>query len=136
MNIKGVFVRAFYLAVVAMQFVDGAFAMASRSVDPNAPPPPAWVSFFPMIVIFLILYLMILRPQSRQRRERHRMLEAVKKGDKIVTQGGLHAVVMNISPKTLEVKLGEETRVTMQRSAVAEILLDDAAHAAAAIQPR
>jgi preprotein translocase subunit YajC len=100
-------------------------AMATRpNTDPNAPPPPAWIQAAPIIVMVLIVYMLIFRPQATQRKQRQQMIDSLKKGDKIVTQGGLIATVVNISPTILEVKLNEETKVKIQRSAVAEVLPD------------
>lgn len=57
----------------------------------------------------------------KQKNERQKMLDAVKKGDKIVTQGGLIATVMSVGTTTMDVKLNEETKVKILRSAVSEI---------------
>lgn len=101
--------------------VDLVWAMASQPVDPNTPPPPAWVSFMPMLFMVAIFYFLLIRPQMKQRNERRIMLDAIKKGDKVVTQGGLIATVVAIGPTTMEVKLNDETKVKILRSAVTEI---------------
>lgn len=108
-------------ATVAMLSTSNLWAMASRPADPNTPPPPAWVSFMPMIVMVGIFYFLLIRPQMRQRGERQKMLDAVKKGDKIVTSGGLIGTVVTMSPTVMEIKLNEETKVKILRSAVSEI---------------
>jgi preprotein translocase subunit YajC len=97
------------------------WAMASRPADPNTPPPPAWVSFMPMVFMVAVFYFLLIRPQMKQKNERQKMLDAVKKGDKIVTQGGLIATVMSVGTTTMDVKLNEETKVKILRSAVSEI---------------
>src|SRR5689334_16775350 len=97
------------------------WAMAARPSDPNAPPPPAWVQFFPFVVMIGVFYLLLFRPQAKQRKEKQQMMDALKKGDKVVTQGGFIATVVNIYPATLEVKLNDETKVKILRSAVTEI---------------
>lgn len=98
------------------------FAMASHPTDPNAPPPPAWVQFFPMLVMVAVFYFLLIRPQLRQKKERDAMLGALKKGDRIVTQGGVFATIVNINADSYEVKLNEETKVKIRKSAVAEVL--------------
>ena len=62
-------------------------AMASKpNPDPNAPPPPAWVSFVPMLAMVAVFYFLLIRPQSKQRQEKQRLVENLKKGDKVLTQ--------------------------------------------------
>ncbi len=101
------------------------WAMAARpNVDPNAPPPPAWVSWFPIVFMVGVFYFLLIRPQMKQRKDTQRMLDSLKKGDKIVTVGGLLGTVVNVLPGIVEVKLNEETKVQIRRSAVAEVLHD------------
>lgn len=100
------------------------FAMAARPADPNTPPPPAWVQFFPMLVMVAVFYFLLIRPQMRQRKERDQLLSSIKKGDKIVTQGGVFATIVNINPDSYEVKINEETKIKIRRSAVAEVISD------------
>ncbi len=107
--------------VTATLSTSNLWAMAAKPTDPNAPPPPAWVSFMPMLFMVGVFYFLLIRPQMKQRKERQNMLDAVKKGDKIVTTGGIIATVVSISPTIMEVKLNEETKVKVLRSAVAEI---------------
>jgi len=104
-----------------------AWAMARPNADPSAPPPPAWTQWVPMIMLLGVFYFFLLRPQSKQRKERENMLNNIKKGDKIVTQSGFIVTVLNIGPKTLEVRLNDETRVSMMRSGITEVLPEAAA---------
>ncbi len=104
-----------------------AFAMARPNADPSAPPPPAWTQWVPMIMLLGVFYFFLLRPQSKQRKEKEAMLSSIKKGDKIVTQSGFIVTVLNLAPKTIEVKLNDETRVSMMRSGIVEVLPEAAA---------
>ncbi|OVE77474.1 preprotein translocase subunit YajC [bacterium F11] len=99
--------------------------MAGRpNADPNAPAPPGWVSFAPLIFIVFVFYFLIIRPQSRQRKERQQVLENLKKGDKIITQGGIFATIVNIGPNSLDIKINEDTRVKIQKGAVADVVVE------------
>jgi preprotein translocase subunit YajC len=99
------------------------WAMAGHSnPDPNAPPPPAWVQWVPMLALFAIFYFLMIRPQAKQRRERETLLTNLKKGDKVVTQSGLVASISSIGPRFVEVKLADDVRVTMLKSSVTEVL--------------
>jgi preprotein translocase subunit YajC len=102
-------------------------AMASQpNTDPNAPPPPAWVSFVPILAMVVIFYFFLIRPQSRQRQDRQKLMESLKKGDRVVTQGGFIVQVVNITGNIIEVKINDDTRAKIQRSAVVTVLTDQA----------
>ena len=72
-------------------------------------------------LIFLIFYFMIIRPQQKRQKEREKMLSAVKKGDKVITSGGLHATVIGVEDKTLLVQIADNVKVKVERSSVAGI---------------
>jgi preprotein translocase subunit YajC len=100
-----------------------AWAMAGRpNADPNAPPPPEWAKWFPIVVMVAVFYFLIIRPQSRQRKDRDSMIGNIKKGDRIVTQGGLIATVVNVAGDTVDIKLNEDVKVKLRKSGVAEVL--------------
>ena len=80
------------------------------------------ISFLPFILIFVVFYFLLIRPQMRQKKERQHLIDSLKRGDRILTQGGFYATVVNVNVGVVEVKLNEETKVKIQRSAVAEIL--------------
>jgi len=107
-------------------FLPQAMALANRpNADPNAPPAPGWVSFVPMIAMVAIFYMLLIRPQSKQRKERQRLIDGIKKGDHVLLQGGILATVVNILPQILEVKLNDDVRIKIQRSGVADILTEE-----------
>lgn len=114
-------------AMAVVQLNANLWAMGGRPPDPDAPPPPAWVQWFPILVMVAVFYFLLIRPQMRHRRERDAMLGSVKKGDRIVTQGGLIATVVNVGPDVLDIKLNDETKVKLRRQGVAEVLRDEAA---------
>lgn len=77
------------------------------------------ITFLPFILIFVFFYLLILRPQQKQGKQRKQMLAELKRGDDVVTSGGIYGKILNISEDdvvTLEVAKGVSIRVT--RSAV------------------
>lgn len=72
-------------------------------------------------LIFVIFYLMILRPQQKRTKERQKMLEALKKGDKVITSGGLHGKVINVDDKTVLIEVAENVKLKYERSAISAI---------------
>jgi preprotein translocase subunit YajC len=84
----------------------------------------AFLSFLPLILIILVMYMLILRPQAKKQRERQKMLDTVKKGDEIVTVGGVHGKVIGLKSddKILVVKVAENVKLDVDRSAVSSII--------------
>ena len=74
------------------------------------------------LLIIAIFYFLILRPQQKRQRERQKMLDAVKKGDKIVTAGGLHGTVAGVEEKTLLIQVADNVKLKFDRSAVSSIV--------------
>lgn len=79
-------------------------------------------SLLPFLLIILVFYFLILRPQQKRQKERQKLLESVKKGDKIITSGGMHGVVEGIEDKTVLVKISDNTKVKIEKSAVSTII--------------
>jgi preprotein translocase subunit YajC len=73
-------------------------------------------------LIIAIFYFMILRPQQKRQKERQKMLEAVKKGDKVVTTGGLHGTVAGLDEKTVLVQVAENMKLKFDRSAIGAVV--------------
>ncbi|MBN1448121.1 MAG: preprotein translocase subunit YajC [Bacteroidetes bacterium] len=69
-------------------------------------------------LIFVIFYFMILRPQQKRAKERQKMLDSLKKGDKVVTSGGMHGKIVNVDDKTVLLDVGDNLKLKFDRSAV------------------
>lgn len=76
---------------------------------------------FPLIMVFAIIYFMILRPQSRRQKEHVAMIEAIRRGDTIITQGGLVGKVAKVGDDELEVDFGENARLSVVKSMVIQV---------------
>lgn len=77
-------------------------------------------SLLPLIVLFGIFYLLIIRPQQKQQKEHREMLDSLKKGDRIVTNGGLIVEIAKVEEKFLSVKLNDDTIARVSREFVAK----------------
>ncbi|MEK9136802.1 MAG: preprotein translocase subunit YajC [Bacteroidota bacterium] len=73
-------------------------------------------------LIIAIFYFLILRPQQKKQKNRQKMLDAVKKGDKVVTAGGLHGTIAGLDDKTVLLQVSDNVKMKFERSAVASIL--------------
>ncbi len=74
-----------------------------------------------MVLLVVIFYFFLIRPQSKKQKETQKMLDALKKGDKVVTIGGIHGVVSSVDEKNVIVKVDDATKIKFTRSAVAAI---------------
>ncbi|MCM1322461.1 MAG: preprotein translocase subunit YajC [Bacteroides sp.] len=79
------------------------------------------LSMAPLIIIFAIMYLLMIRPQRKKEKELQKMIAAIKKGDKIVTIGGIHGTVSAAKEKTIVVKVDTNVCIEFSRSAIASV---------------
>lgn len=95
------------------------------------------MSFLPIIFIFGIFYFLLIRPQQKKMRDHQAMLTSIRRGDKIVTSGGIVATVTKLtSDKELQIEIAEGVRVRLLRAMVAEVLAKtDAANADSSDKP-
>ncbi len=77
------------------------------------------MSFLPLIIIFVIFYFLLIRPQQKRAKEHREMLEALKKGDKVTTAGGIYGVVESVEPDSLIVKIAENVKVKIGKGYIA-----------------
>jgi preprotein translocase subunit YajC len=76
----------------------------------------------PFAMMFAILYFIVLRPQQRQKADRDRMLSALKRGDRVVTTGGLHGTVVGLGDHTVTLRVTDQVKLEFDRSAVGRVL--------------
>lgn len=76
------------------------------------------MNFLPLILIVLVFYLFFIRPQMRKSKEQRKFREALKKGDKVVTIGGIHGKILEVGEKTVTLDVGNQSRLTFEKSAI------------------
>ena len=79
------------------------------------------ISILPFIAIFAIFYFLMIRPQQKQRKETQRMLAELKKGDKVITIGGVHGVIQSVRETAVILKVDENCKIEFSRSAIASV---------------
>jgi preprotein translocase subunit YajC len=88
-----------------------------------APQGDASGSMFSTIIMFLLIiavfYFMIIRPQQKKQSERQKMIDAISKGDKVTTVGGMHGTVVGIDETTVLVQIADNVKVKFEKSAIA-----------------
>ena len=79
-------------------------------------------SLLPFLLIILVFYFLILRPQQKRTKERAKLLEGVKKGDKIITSSGIHGTIEGMEDAAVLVKIADNVKVKMDKAAIATIV--------------
>ncbi len=84
--------------------------------------PSMLASFIPLILIFLVFYFLLIRPQQKKQKEHKILLDSIKKGDEILTSGGIVAKVTKADGEKLNVDIAPNVNVIVYRSTVADVL--------------
>lgn len=83
------------------------------------------VSLIPFLLIFVLFYFMLILPQQKRQKKSKEMLEALKKGDKVVTSSGIWATVTNLGKDTVTLQIADNTKIKIQKEYVARIRGDE-----------
>lgn len=78
-------------------------------------------TLIPFALVFVIFYFLIIRPQNKKQKDMQKMISAVQKGDKVVTIGGVHAVVEKVKETTVVLKVDDSVRMEFSKSAIASV---------------
>jgi preprotein translocase subunit YajC len=79
---------------------------------------PGFIGFLPIILMFVLLYFLMIRPQMKRAKETKAMIEALQKGDEVVTAGGLVGRISKMGEQYLTLEIAEGTEIVVQRAAV------------------
>ena len=91
----------------------------------NAAEGSSFVTIIMFALIFAIFYFFIIRPQNKKQKETERMINALKKGDKVITIGGIHGVVSAVRENTFVVKVEDGSKIEFSRSAISSVVNAD-----------
>src|ERR1700733_3806471 len=90
---------------------------AASSAQPQQ---PGWTMVVPVAIMFIALYFVLIRPQSRKAKEHAQLLKTIKPGDKVVTSGGVIGTAVNVKERTVSLR-SADTKLEVLKSAVSEI---------------
>ena len=79
------------------------------------------IQLFPLVLIFVIFYFLLIRPQKQKEKEHQKMITGINKNDEIVTLGGIHGTVVNVKEKTLILRIDENVKMEIDKNSVAYI---------------
>jgi preprotein translocase subunit YajC len=77
------------------------------------------IQFVPLILIFIVFYFLLIKPQKAKETEHAKMLDNLKKNDEVVTTGGIHGTIVNIKDKTLTLRIDENVKVEIEKNCIA-----------------
>ncbi|MBI3324631.1 MAG: preprotein translocase subunit YajC [Candidatus Omnitrophica bacterium] len=83
-------------------------------------------SLLPLLLVFLIFYMLVFQPQTKARKEHEAMLKQLKKYDEVVTAGGVFGTVVNVKPDTVTLRIDENVRVEVEKSAITRLIKSSA----------
>ncbi len=83
------------------------------------------LSLVPFLLIFIIFYFLLIRPQQQKQKQQRSMLDALKKGDKVVTTSGLWGTITNLGKETVTLQIADNTKIKMQRDNISRVRGED-----------
>jgi preprotein translocase subunit YajC len=99
-------------------FVSPAFAQAAAPGGAAS----SLISFVPIVIIFAIMYVLMIRPQQKKVKEHRAMIEAVRRGDQVVTGGGMIGKVTKVNEGEVEVELAPNVKVRVVKSTLTQVM--------------
>ncbi len=100
-------------------FISNAYAQAAAPAGGSA---GGLMSFLPIILMFVVLYFLMIRPQMKRQKEQKAMIEAIAKGDEVITAGGMVGKVTKVADAYITLEVAEGTEVVMQKASVTMLL--------------
>lgn len=103
-------------------FITSAFAQTAPAAVAGGDMQSSLMSMLPLMLMFVVLYFVMIRPQMKKQKEHRTMIEALAKGDEIVTGGGLLGKVSKLGDSFLTLEVANGVEIQVQRSAVVQVL--------------
>ena len=98
--------------------ISTAHAQTAAAADPTA----GFMQLLPIILMFIVLYFLMIRPQMKRAKEHKAMVEALAKGDEVITQGGVAGRIADVGEQFIHVEIADKVEIIVQRQAVATVL--------------
>jgi len=99
-------------------FISNAYAQAAPAADPTG----GLMGLMPLILMFIVLWFLMIRPQMKRAKEHKALVSALAKGDEVVTQGGIAGRVTQVGDNYLHVEVADNVNIVVQAQAVATVL--------------
>ena len=96
--------------------------LAFAQTAPGSASPSTLISFFPLVLVFVVFYFLLIRPQQKKVKEHREMLGKVKKNDEVVTSGGIYGKVIALTDTVVTLEVAPNVRIRVQRPQISEII--------------
>ncbi len=97
--------------------ISSAWAQQGAQQEPNA-----LLTFLPLIILFVLFYFLLIRPQMKRAKEHRQMVEALAEGDEVVTNGGVAGRITSLGDNFIDVEIADKVTVKVQRQSVSSVL--------------
>jgi preprotein translocase subunit YajC len=84
--------------------------------------PSLFTSFIPILLIFVIFYFLLIRPQQKKQKQHQQLIQAVKKGDRIVTNGGVYGTVADVKEHVIVLRIAENVKIELVKNSIATVI--------------
>lgn len=79
---------------------------------------PGWVNFIPFVVLLVMFYFLLIRPQQKKMKEHQQLVSSIKSGDKVIAAGGIHGSVTNVKDSSVVLKVSENVKIEVEKSSI------------------
>ncbi len=108
-----------------MFLLSTAFAQAAETAPAGPPPEPGMMAYLPMILIFIVIWYVMLRPQQKKMKEQEEMRNKLEKGEEVVTQAGIFGTITGITDKVVTLEIANNVRIKMLRNQISGVVRPD-----------
>ena len=88
---------------------------------PNQQAVNPMLQMFPLLLIFLVFYFLLIRPQRQREKEQQKMFNSLNKNDEIVTTGGIHGTIVNVKDKTIIIRVDDNVKLEIEKNCVSYV---------------
>ena len=103
-------------------FFSALFAFSLQAQPGTRPQGSFLTAMIPFILVFVIFYFLLIRPQRLKQKKHQEMVEELKSGDKVITAGGIHGTVMGVQKEKIELKVAANVKIDVAKNSIAVIL--------------
>lgn len=110
--------------VFSLAFAGEALALGTRPGSGGGEAPNMLVTMAPFLLMFVVMYFLIIRPQQKKQKEQQEMIDSLKKGDRVITSGGVHGLITGIKEKEgiLVLQVAKDVQIEVSRGSVSKVL--------------
>ena len=104
------------------------YLFLAQTQSPAPSTPGGGIGFFvPFIFIFIIMYFVMIRPQKKRQEQQQKLVTSLKTGDRVITNAGIHGLISNVKDTTVIVKVADNVKIEMEKSAITNVLKPETA---------